>query len=102
MFYGQTDLLSRVCRLGVLFVCLFFLFLVAKITLKTHPKKKSEIFCRKILGKYLTYLQVEFLYFGQKTADFTRFWGKNLPKRKYGSVAGVKEGFFFFLFCGLT
>ena len=37
---------------GCLFVFFFNSFLVAKITLKTQFFFKSDIFCRKILGKY--------------------------------------------------
>ena len=56
------------------------------MTLKTQIfRKKSDISCRKILGKYFDLFSKIFskifLDFGQNTADFTRFW-KNLEKKK--------------------
>ena len=64
MFYGQMDLPSRVCLLGVcLFVCLFVF---------------SIFFFQKNFGKIFWLIfkkfQIKCLDFGQKMADFTRFW----------------------------
>ena len=100
LFYRQTDLPSRVGRSGD-----FFLFMVLKMTPKTQRCRENfDIFCKKYFGKIFRLifkkLQPKISRLGQKTADFTRFWKnkkkrKKMPKRKFGSVAPVKQVFFF-------
>ena len=66
LFYGWTDLPSRVSRSGV-FVFVYFFF----PGIKNNPKnikilKKIRQFCRKVLGKYVDLFSKIF-----------RFWSKN-------------------------
>ena len=101
----------QICQIGSVgrrFFCfVFFLFLVAKMTLKTLKfKKKKRIwhfFTETFWENILTYFQ-------KFSAKIFRFWSKNswfykilekknLPKRKIWVGRTCKTGFFF---CGLS
>ena len=63
----------------------------------------SKNFAEKFWKNILTYFQ-KFSDFGQKSTDFTRFFGeKNLPKWKFwvGRARKTVFFFFFFFFCDL-
>ena len=79
-----------------------------KNTLKTWFLKKIWFLLQKNLGIYCdlfsNIFQTKISNFGQKTADFTRFWqikkekkkDRNSPKlEKNGLVRPIKQGFFF-------
>ena len=77
LFYGQTDLPSRVGRSGDFFF--FFSHLWFKKTTPKHQNfEKTDIFCSKNFGKIFRLIfkkfQPKFSDLGTKTADFTRFW----------------------------
>ena len=85
LFYGRTDLPSRVGRsVGrLLLLLLFFPPFISgsKMTLKHENfEKKSDLFCKKkkkkggIFWLIFKHFQLKFSDFGQKTADLTRFW----------------------------
>ena len=99
----------RVWTCQVIGQAFFFLmsFLVAKMTPKTpkfqkNKKKNRNFFCRKnfrkTFGLSFKNIQLKYLDFGQKTADFTRFWKnfflKICQNGKFGLVAPVKIFFF--------
>ena len=91
LFYGRTDLPSRVGQSVRLFlflcVCLFlFLFLVAKMTLKTlkFQPKNLTFFAETFWENMLTYFQ-------KLSGKISRFWSKN------GWFYKILENFFFFL-----
>ena len=88
LFYERTDLPSKVGW------AIFF------SGSKNDPKhnnfeNKSDNFCRKVLGKYFDsfskIFQQKLLDFGQKTADFTRFW-KNWTKNRAVASLTVPGG----------
>ena len=60
---------------------------------KTNVTFFKEKFWENILT-FLKKIQLQHLDFGQKMADFTRFW-KICKNFKFGSVASVKYGSFF-------
>ena len=84
---------------------LFFYLWFQKITPKTQKiLRKLWYSVQKNFGKIFRLIfkkfQPKLSDLGQKTADFTRFWKKFkknnfLPKRKFGSVAPIKQGFLF-------
>ena len=67
---------------------------------KKKKKKNQTFFVNKFLENILTFknFQPKFLDFGQRMADFTRFW-KNFGEKKsakmgkFGLVLPVKQGF---------
>ena len=70
VFYGWTDLPSRVGWSGVSFFSFFF-FMVVKTTLKTQYSKKNQtVFAEKFWENILTYFQ-------KFSAKIFRFWSKN-------------------------
>ena len=98
---------GRTCQVGSVGRAIFFLllFMVPKNDPQnTKSSKKLWNFLQKNFGKTFRHIfkkfQPKFSDLGQKTADFTRFWKntKNnnfLPKRKFGLVTPVKQGFLF-------
>ena len=113
LFYGRTDLPSRVGRSGLFFQIIFFFFLVVKMSpLKTQKSlKKMWQFFDKYFGKFsviFTNYQAKFLRLEPKWLilnDFSKLEknkNKNLPKWKIWVCRARKTGFsFFFFFCGL-
>ena len=99
----------RTCQVGsvgrAVFFLLFFCLWFQKMTPKTRKFWENfDIFCRKILGKYLDLFSRNFSQNFQilvKKRLILQDLAKNknnnnfLPKRKFGSVAPVKQGVLF-------
>ena len=97
LFYRWKDLPSRVGRWGIFLFFSFFFFLGAKLILKYENFKT---FLQKNFGENIFYFQKfspKIFSFGQKIADFTRFWNSRgkMPKRKIWVGRACKTGFYF-------